>query len=107
MPDALERVWTAIDARRGEAVELLQELVRTRSVNPNYPGISRDEHIGGETRVNEILQVLYADAGLDTHWVAEDHERRNLVGIRRHSRRVADRLVRAAKYQHSDRDKAR
>jgi acetylornithine deacetylase len=85
MPDALERVWTAIDARRGEAVELLQELVRTRSVNPNYPGISRDEHIGGETRVNEILQVLYADAGLETHWVAEDHERRNLVGIRRGS----------------------
>ena len=83
MPEALDRVWAAVDARRDEAVELLQELVRTRSVNPNYPGISREEHIGGETRVNEILQSLYADAGLETHWVAEDPERRNLVGIRR------------------------
>ncbi len=82
MSEALERIRSAIDARRDEAIELLHELVRTRSVNPNYPGISREEHIGGETRINEILAERYAQAGLETHWVAEDPERQNLVGVR-------------------------
>ena len=41
-------------------------------MNPNYPGISREEHIGGETRINEILAERYTQAGLETHWVAED-----------------------------------
>lgn len=71
-----------IDARRDEAVELLVELVRTRSVNPHYAGIDRGEHIGGETRANEVLQERYVDAGLETHWVAPDPERKALVGVR-------------------------
>ena len=83
MSTLADRVWNAVDARRDEAVELLRELVRTRSVNPNYPGIAREEHLGGETRVNELLAERYAAAGLETHWVAEDPERRNLVGVRR------------------------
>ena len=42
----------------------------------------RENVIGGETRVNEILEERYRQAGLETHWVAEDPERRNLVGVR-------------------------
>lgn len=71
-----------IDARRGEAIELLVELVRTRSVNPSYPGVDRAAELGGETRVNEILCERYEQAGLATSWVAPDPDRRALVGVR-------------------------
>jgi acetylornithine deacetylase/succinyl-diaminopimelate desuccinylase-like protein len=81
-PEPSARVLARIDARREEAVALLQELVRTVSVNPNYPGLDRSEFIGGETRVNEILQERYEQAGLEAHAVEKDPERRNLVGVK-------------------------
>jgi acetylornithine deacetylase len=64
-------------------VELLSELVRTNSVNPAFAGVRRQDVIGGESRCNEILRERYEQAGLETHWVAEDPERRNLVGVLR------------------------
>ncbi len=78
----IEPVLQRIEARRDEAVALLGELVRINSVNPNYPGVDRAALIGGETRVNEILKERYERAGLETHWVHEDPERRALVGVR-------------------------
>ena len=83
MADALDRVLACIDARREDAVELLQELVRVNSVNPEFAGVRREDVIGGETRANEILRERYEQAGLETHWVAPDPERRNLVGVRK------------------------
>jgi acetylornithine deacetylase/succinyl-diaminopimelate desuccinylase-like protein len=77
-----ERLFGRVDALRDEAVELLQELVRVDSTNPTLPGVARDAVIGGESRCNEILCERYEAAGLETHWVAEDPERRNLVGVR-------------------------
>ena len=79
---ALDPLLARIEARRDEAVGLLADLVRTCSVNPCFAGVSRDEVIGGETRANEILRERYEQAGLDTHWVAADPERKNLVGVR-------------------------
>jgi acetylornithine deacetylase len=81
-PQLCAEIVAAVEARRDEAVALLQELVRTRSVNPNYPGIDRAEHLGGETRVNDALEERYREAGLETHRVAEDPDRVNLVGVR-------------------------
>lgn len=83
MADVLERVLACVDARREDAVELLQELVRVNSVNPEFAGVRREDVIGGETRANEILRERYEQAGLETHWVAPDPERRNLVGVRK------------------------
>ena len=83
MADVLDRVLACIDARREDAVELLQELVRVNSVNPAFAGVRREDVIGGETRANEILRERYEQAGLEIHWVAPDPERRNLVGVRR------------------------
>ena len=83
MADALDRVLACVDARREDAVELLQELVRVNSVNPEFAGVRREDVIGGETRANEILRERYEQAGLETHWVAPDPERRNLVGVRK------------------------
>ena len=80
-----ERLFSRIDARHDETVSLIQELVRVNSITPTLPGVARADVVGGETRVNEILRERYEQAGLETHWVAEDPERRNLVGIRRGS----------------------
>jgi len=81
--ELLDRLWARIEARRKDAVELLCDLVHVNSVNPDFPGVSREEVIGGETRVNELLRERYAEAGLETHWVAPDPERKNLVGVRK------------------------
>ena len=83
MAEACDRVLACVEARRDDAVELLQELVRVNSVNPEFAGVRREDVIGGETRANEILRERYEQAGLETHWVAPDPERRNLVGIRK------------------------
>lgn len=80
-----ERVFARIEALRDDTVALLQELVRVDSTTPTLPGVRREDVIGGETRCNEILKERYEQAGLETHWVAEDPERRNLVGVRRGS----------------------
>jgi acetylornithine deacetylase len=78
-----DRVFARIEALHGDTVELIQELVRVDSTTPTLPGVRREDVIGGETRCNEILKERYEQAGLETHWVAEDEERRNLVGVRR------------------------
>jgi len=83
MTDALDHVLACVEARREDVVELLQELVRVNSVNPEFAGVRREDVIGGETRANEILRERYEQAGLETHWVAPDPERRNLVGKRK------------------------
>jgi len=80
---ALDPLLARIDALRDDAVGLLLELVRTNSVNPAFAGVVREDVIGGETRANEILRERYEQAGLETHWVAVDPERKNLVGVRR------------------------
>lgn len=83
MEEGLKEILAGIDARRGDAVELLADLVRVNSVNPAFAGVRREDVIGGETRANEILHERYEGAGLETHWVAPDPERKNLVGVRR------------------------
>ncbi len=82
MSEASDRVLARLDALRGDTVALLSELVRVDSTTPNLPGVVREDVIGGETKVNQILHERYIRAGLDAHWVAEDPERRNLVGVR-------------------------
>lgn len=77
-----DRLFARIDGLAGDGVALLQELVRVNSTTPTLPGVVREDVIGGETRCNEILLERYERAGLETHWVAEDPERRNLVGVR-------------------------
>ena len=82
MSQITRELCAAVDARRDEAVALLQEIVAMNSVNPNYPGADRAELIGGETRVNDVLEEHYRACGLETHRPAADPERVNLVGIR-------------------------
>ncbi len=78
-----DRLFARIDALLPAGIALLQELVSIDSTNPNFTGVERAAVIGGETRCNEVLGERYEQAGLETHWVAEDAERKNLVGVRR------------------------
>ena len=80
-----EAVMRRIDELADEAVELTREMVRIDSRNPSLPGVERAEVIGGESRVNDLLEGRYRAAGLETARVAEDPERSNLVGVRRGS----------------------
>ncbi|MFM8612234.1 MAG: M20 family metallopeptidase [Actinomycetota bacterium] len=83
----MEEIRTAVLRRieelADETVELTREMVRIDSRNPTLPGIDRAEVIGGETRVNDLLEERYRAAGLETARVAADPERSNLVGTRR------------------------
>ena len=77
----MQALFDRIDALRDDTVELIRELVAIDSTNPSFAGVDRDEVIGGETRCNEVLCERYEQAGLETHWVAPDPERKNLVGV--------------------------
>ena len=82
MEELRQRVLERVDSLRDVAVALLEELVRIDSTNPSFAGVDRAAVIGGETRCNEVLRERYEQAGLETHWVAPDPERKNLVGVR-------------------------
>jgi acetylornithine deacetylase/succinyl-diaminopimelate desuccinylase-like protein len=73
----------AIERNAKEAEHLLAELVAVRSVNPLFPGIDGADYAGGEARVNELLARRYSGVGLQTHDVAVDPARPNLVAVRR------------------------
>ena len=55
-----EAVMRRIDELADEAVELTREMVRIDSRNPSLPGVERAEVIGGESRVNDLLEGRYA-----------------------------------------------
>jgi hypothetical protein len=76
----------AVEApRRGDGAA--ERLVHAVPVNPSYPGVSRGAPGRRDPR-QRFLAARYAEAGLETYWVAEDPERRNLVGVRRERRRA-------------------
>ena len=83
MADKREQVVQRVGELAAEAVELTREMVRIDSRSPSLPGVDRAEVLGGETRVNALLEQRYAAAGLEIAHVAPDPERVNLVGIRR------------------------
>lgn len=61
------------------ATTLLQDMVRERSVNPLFPGIRREDVIGGEARVGKLLGDFLASFGFAGDMVAVDPERPNMV----------------------------
>lgn len=75
-------ITDAVDARADEIVALTRELVRTRSVNPRYPGADFDAELGGELDCVELLEPRLADAGFATEVVARVPRRGNLVARR-------------------------
>lgn len=78
---ARERVLATVEAMRAQILELVSELVRIPSVNPGFPGVRYEEHIGGESRVTEALAQHMESAGLQTAWVEGAPQRRNLAAV--------------------------
>ena len=78
---AKQAVGRAIDAARDELLQAVSELIRTPSVNPNYPGAVYDELIGGEAAANELVAKQYEQAGCRVERVEAAPRRPNLVGV--------------------------
>lgn len=76
-----EAVDRAIDALWPKSLDLLKRMVATNSINPLFPGIRREDVLGGETAVAAMLADFLSEAGLATHAVARDPERVNRVGV--------------------------
>ena len=79
--DARERVLHAVDARADELVASAAALIRIPSVDPTYPGVSFDEHIGGEAAANDLMAMLYARSGCRVERVEIAPRRPNVVGV--------------------------
>ena len=74
-------ILATVDSLRDEIIKLTVDIVRIPSVNPTYPGIVREEVIGGEMRVNEYLKPVMEAVGLKTDMWEEEKGRANLVGV--------------------------
>jgi acetylornithine deacetylase/succinyl-diaminopimelate desuccinylase family protein len=75
------RVTRAIDAMREEIAAAAAAAIRAPSVDPSYPGVVYDEHIGGEAAANEVIADLYLRAGCRVQRVEIAKGRPNLVGV--------------------------
>jgi acetylornithine deacetylase/succinyl-diaminopimelate desuccinylase family protein len=79
----LSKVLQYIDSRSDRIVDLCVDLVRTCSINPQYPNIDAAKAKGGESRCNEILAECYHDLGCDVDLFEGAPGRHNLVGVLR------------------------
>lgn len=68
-----------IDTLASDAVALLQRLVKTNSVNPLFPGIRRNDVVGGETACGQLLSNYLGAFGFASETVAPDPQRANTV----------------------------
>lgn len=79
---ALEsQVLDRVDALRDELVETVAQAVRVPSVNPNFPGQSYDDLLGGESDVSHLLAGLYQSCGATVETFAVSPGRENAVGV--------------------------
>jgi len=81
MEEHKARVLSKIDQIQAEVIEVLAGLVRTPSVNPNYPGVDSAEVLGGESRCNEALAQHCAQIGCENDLWEEQPGRANLVSV--------------------------
>ncbi|HHY37986.1 MAG TPA: ArgE/DapE family deacylase [Clostridia bacterium] len=79
--EALQVVIDQIDKMREDILATLSQLVRIPSITPKYPGINREEVIGGETECNKALRHTYEAAGCHIDMWEEEPLRANLIGV--------------------------
>ena len=80
-PEVKDRLLVAVEDLAEELVRLTTETIRIPSVNPTLDTVVREEVIGGESQVNQFLQPVMAEMGLETDLWEEERGRANLVGI--------------------------
>ncbi|SFR99947.1 acetylornithine deacetylase [Agrococcus baldri] len=79
--DLLARLDLAVAEHAESAETLLVDLVAISSVNPLQPGVSAEEHLGGESAANALLAEWMSRAGAENHTVTGDRGRDNLVAV--------------------------
>jgi acetylornithine deacetylase/succinyl-diaminopimelate desuccinylase family protein len=62
-----------------DLIDLVSGAVKIPSITPTYPGIDKDNVMGGETRVNEYFREFLTAVGLETSLITEVPGRSNLV----------------------------
>src|SRR5215831_18777357 len=85
MEDLWLKVNRHLEANRDRILALCSELIRTRSINPKYPGVTVAEVLGGETACNEKLAEHYQRIGCAVDLWETAPQRCNLVGVLRGS----------------------
>lgn len=81
-PQMTARLDAALDRLFPEALSLLEDLIAINSINPLFPGIRREDVIGGEAACASRLGAWLAEAEYSTESVAPDPDRANLVAYR-------------------------
>ncbi|MBW2122597.1 MAG: ArgE/DapE family deacylase [Deltaproteobacteria bacterium] len=74
-------VLNKIDEIRDDVLEILKEIIRIPSITPKYPGVRREEVLGGETLCNQTLSRFYEQIGCRVDLWEEERDRANLVGV--------------------------
>lgn len=75
-----ENILANVEGLKDELVKITCDTIRIPSVNPTYPGINREDVIGGESEVNKYLKQIADEIGLDTDYWEAEADRANLVG---------------------------
>jgi len=76
-----QEVSRIIDTMEDEIIRIVSDLVRIRSVNPRFPGVTYEEEIGGETEANTCLKQQYEQLDLEVDMWEEAEGQANLVGV--------------------------
>ncbi|TAM83527.1 MAG: ArgE/DapE family deacylase [Acidobacteria bacterium] len=76
-----DKVFSIVDDLEEKLADLCSELVRISSINPNYPGVNRNEVVGGEAACNEHLAQEYRRLGCKVDLWEEEPGRANVVGV--------------------------
>lgn len=80
MNDREQTVLGYIEEHGEQITQTCSDLVRSQSVNPNYPGIDGEDFIGGETKCNEYLAELFESISCEIDLWEGAQRRHNLVG---------------------------
>ena len=78
-PEDKRSVISTIDEMKNEIVDLCSKVIQVNSVNPELPGVVRDEVIGGETKCNQLLADTLGRWGFKTDLWEALPQRHNLV----------------------------
>lgn len=77
--DQISLLDAKIESLLPTAVSLLRRLVSTNSINPLFPGVRREDVIGGESACGAILAEHLTPFGFASETVSPDPERRNTI----------------------------
>jgi acetylornithine deacetylase/succinyl-diaminopimelate desuccinylase family protein len=77
----VENISSSVDSLRNELIKLVSELVQIPSISPKYPGVIKEEVLGGESEVTALLQPIMESLGLKTDRWEIEPGRANLVGV--------------------------